>query len=170
MRFADLDAVTIDAFGTLVELLDPVAPLDRALRSRGVEREPAAIAAAFRAEAEYYVPRSSTGRDEASLAVLRRDCASVFLEALDAPLDPASFVAPYVEALAFSPLPGAFEAVQELRRRGLALAVVSNWDIALAGHLDRLGIGAWLDVVVTSAEAGTPKPDPAIFELALERM
>src|SRR4051812_31023103 len=122
MRFADLDAVTLDAFGTLVELRDPVVPLDRALRRAGVERAPDAIAAAFRAEVDYYVPRSASGRDEASLAVLRRDCAAVFLEALDAPLDPGSFVAPYADALEFAPLKGAVEAVTALRRRGLALA------------------------------------------------
>ena len=104
MRFADLDAVTIDAFGTLLELRDPVAPLDRALRSRGVERGRDAIASAFRAEMEFYVPRSSTGRDEASLALLRRECAAVFLDALDAPLDPESFAPPYVDALEFVPL------------------------------------------------------------------
>jgi putative hydrolase of the HAD superfamily len=170
MRFADLDAVTIDAFGTLVELRDPVGPLDRALRSRGIEREPDAIAAAFRAEAEYYVPRSATGHDEASLALLRRDCAAVFLDALDAPLDPTAFAAPYVDALEFAPVEGALPAVHTLRRRGLALAVVSNWDVGLAGHLDRLGIGALVDTVVTSAEAGAAKPDPAVFALALDRL
>jgi putative hydrolase of the HAD superfamily len=170
MRFADLDAVTIDAFGTLVELRDPVGPLDRALRGRGVEREPGAIAAAFRAEVEYYVPRAATGRDEASLALLRRDCAAVFLEALDAPIDPDSFAAPYVGALEFAPVPGAIEAVRMLRRRGLTLAVTSNWDVGLAAHLDRLGIGALVDTVVTSAEAGASKPDPAVFELTLDRL
>ena len=68
------------------------------------------------------------------------------------------------------PLPGALDAVRALRRRGLALAVVSNWDIGLAEHLDRLGIGALFDTVVTSAEAGAAKPDPAVFELALDRL
>ena len=104
MRFADLDAVTIDAFGTLVELQDPVGPLDRALRSRGVERGRDEIEAAFRAEAEYYVPRSARGRDKASLEVLRVECAAVFLDALHAPLDPASFAGPYVTAIEFAPL------------------------------------------------------------------
>jgi putative hydrolase of the HAD superfamily len=170
MRFADLDAVTIDAFGTLVELRDPLALLDRALRSRGVERPPAAIAAAFRAEVAYYVPRSSTGRDEASLALLRRDCAAVFLDALEAPLDAEAFAAPYIDALELAPLPGALEAVRSLRRRGLALAVVSNWDVGLGGQLERLGIAALVDAVVTSAEAGAPKPAPAVFQLALERL
>ena len=47
MRFADLDAVTIDAFGTLAGLTDPVPALGDALRERGIARPPEAIAAAF---------------------------------------------------------------------------------------------------------------------------
>ena len=52
--------------------------------------------------------------------------------------------------------------LKTLRARGLALAVVSNWDISLHKRLDHLGIP-----VVTSADAGVRKPDPAVFRLAL---
>jgi hypothetical protein len=83
MRFADLDAVTIDAFGTLVELIDPVPALRSALQERGIERSPELVGAAFRAEAAYYGPRSSEGRDEETLARLRDDCARVFPERLE---------------------------------------------------------------------------------------
>jgi hypothetical protein len=38
MRFADLDAVTIDAFGTLVDLIDPAPALQTALVERGFDR------------------------------------------------------------------------------------------------------------------------------------
>jgi putative hydrolase of the HAD superfamily len=167
---ADLDAVTIDAFGTLITLRDPVAALRRALRERGVERTPEEIAAAFAEEGRYYRKRTHEGADEASLALLRRDCAGVFLRALDADLDPAEFAKPYVAALEFEPEPGAVEAVWELRRLGLRLAVVSNWDIALTGYLEQLGLAGRFETVVTSAEAGAPKPDPRIFRLALERL
>jgi hypothetical protein len=50
MRFADLDAVTIDAFGTLVELVDPTAELQELLRARGIERDREQVADAFRTE------------------------------------------------------------------------------------------------------------------------
>jgi putative hydrolase of the HAD superfamily len=48
--------------------------------------------------------------------------------------------------------------------------VVANWDCDLPSHLDRLGLAGLFDTVVTSARAGVPKPDPAIFELALREL
>ena len=167
---ADLDAVTIDAYGTLVTLRDPPGALDRALRERGVERSREEVKAAFAAEARYYRDRSHEGADEASLALLRRDCAAVFLDALGAGLDPADFAPAFVGALEFEAVPGAVEAVSELTRLGLRLAVVSNWDVALAEHLERIGLADRFEAVVTSAEAGAPKPDSRILELALERL
>src|SRR5207237_3817262 len=123
LRAADLEAVTIDAYGTLVTLRDPVGALDHALREQGVERTRDGVARAFAEEARYYVERSHEGADEASLALLRRDCASVFLEAAEADLDPADFVPAFVAALEFEAVPGALEAVSELERLGLRLAV-----------------------------------------------
>jgi FMN phosphatase YigB (HAD superfamily) len=164
-----VEAVTIDAYGTLVTLRDPVPSLQEALAERGVDLGLDGVAAAFRAEVAYYRPRSHEGRDDATLALLRRDCAGVFLEAAGADLDPGS------SARRFSPhssragcrrggcMPGA-------RRSRLQLAVVSNWDIGLHDHLARLGLTALVDAGVTSAEAGAPKPDPRVFRLALERL
>jgi putative hydrolase of the HAD superfamily len=163
----EVDAVTIDAYGTLVRLVDPVPALVDALRRYGVERTNDKVDAAFAAEAEYYVQRSHEGRDEAALALLRRDCAEVFLGAAGASLEPEAFVHDFIAALRFEPLPAAFETCEELAGRGYRVAVVSNWDIDLHRRLTLLG----LDVpVVTSAEAGAPKPDPAIFRLALARL
>jgi HAD superfamily hydrolase (TIGR01509 family) len=170
MRFADLDAVTVDGYGTLLTLADPVSKLRRALSERGVERTPAEVERAFAAEASYYRPLSHLGRDEASLFELRRDCVAVFLEAIGADLEPASFVTPYVTALEFTPLPGSVATLENLTRRGLRLAVVSNWDCSLPLHLAALGLDRFFSAVVTSAEAGRPKPDPAAFWLALERL
>ena len=167
---ADLDAVTIDAFGTLVTLRDPVDTLRQTLRERGVERTREEVAAAFAEEGRYYRERSHEGADEATLALLRRDCAAVFLDALEADLDPQGFARPYVEALEFEPMPGAVDAVLALERLDLRLAVVSNWDVALHGYLEELALADHFATVVTSAEAGAPKPDPRIFELALERL
>lgn len=163
-----LDAVTIDAYGTLVELVDPVPALQAALAARGIDREAALVEAAFRAEVAYYRPRSAEGRDAESLAALRQDCAGVFLREAGAALDPADFAAPFVKALVFRPLPGALAAVERLASRGLALAVVSNWDVGLHEQLGPLA--SRFACVVTSAEAGAPKPDPAVFLAALERL
>jgi FMN phosphatase YigB (HAD superfamily) len=166
----ELEAVTIDAYGTLVTLRDPVPALRDALARRGVERSSADVQRAFEAEVAFYVARSHEGRDEATLALLRRDCARVFLEALEAALDPGDFAPAFVSSLSFAELPGARTACLELAAAGLRLAVVSNWDIGLHAHLGALGLNAVVDTIVTSAEAGAPKPAPAVFELAIARL
>jgi putative hydrolase of the HAD superfamily len=170
MRPVELEAVTIDAYGTLVTLRDPVPALREALAARGVARTDGEVRHAFETEARYYVERSHEGRDEATLALLRRDCAGVFLGAARAELDPAEFAPAFVGSLEFAEVPGARAAVFALADAGLRLAVVSNWDVALHHHLATLGLDGLLDAVVTSAEAGAPKPAPAVFELALARL
>src|SRR5712692_5237912 len=170
MRFAELDAVTVDGYGTLLRLIDPVPALQAALHERGLERSPQAAAAAFAAEVAYYRPNSVRGRDPAGLAELRRECVGVFLEAAGGELDPAKFVDAFIGALVFELVPGAREALDNLHARGLALAVAANWDCSLHGHLERLGVDRLFSAVVTSAEAGAAKPDPAVLHVALERL
>jgi FMN phosphatase YigB (HAD superfamily) len=92
----NVEAVTIDAYGTLVELDEPVALLRDALRRHGVERSEHQVARAFDTEVAYYIPHAHEGRDGVSLARLRRDCAAVFLEAAGADLDPDAFVPDFV--------------------------------------------------------------------------
>jgi len=166
MRLAELDAVTIDAYGTVVRLTGPVPELRAGLAALGVERDAEAVGLAFAKESAYYREHSFEGRDEASLYDLRLRCVAIILHELGSDLEPAAFVDGFVAAMRFELLPEAGAALQKLRRHGLAVAVVSNWDVDLARHLGGLGLG---DVpVVTSAQAGAPKPDPAVFTLALE--
>jgi putative hydrolase of the HAD superfamily len=73
-----------------------------------------------------------------------------------------------VAAIRFSAYPDAVPALGALRDRGLRLLAVSNWDCSLPRVLDRCGLGGLLDGTITSAETGSRKPDPAIFERALE--
>jgi HAD superfamily hydrolase (TIGR01509 family) len=168
MRAADLDAVTIDAYGTLVELEDPVPLLRAGLAGLGVERDQQSVARAFAQEVAYYRERSHEGRDEARLYALRCECVAVILRELDSDLQPAAFVEGFVSAMRFSLLPGTREAVERLRRLGVSIAVVSNWDVGLHEHLRGLGLDGL--TVVTSAEAGAPKPDPAVFLRALSKL
>lgn len=170
MRFAELDAVTVDGYGTLVRLVDPVPALRGALAERGVERSDDEIRAAFLAEVEHYKPSCLSGRDQASLAALRLECTGVFLSAAKAAVEPASFVDDFLAAIVLEPEPGAVETLHRLRAHGLELAVVSNWDVGLAEHLERLGLASLFSAIATTAEAGAPKPEPAVFELALGRL
>ena len=160
---AEIDAVTLDAFGTLVELRDPVASLTRLLP--GHDRD--AIEAAFLAEAAHYVVHSYRG-DAAGLSELYSECAGVFNETLGSELTPDEYVAALDAEYAV--LPGVLDELARLRSLGLELAVVGNWDRRLPEHLERLGLARFFQAIVTSAEAGAPKPDPRPFALALERL
>jgi putative hydrolase of the HAD superfamily len=163
-----LEAVTIDAYGTLVSLRDPVANLQRALAARGVDRDDATVRAAFAAEVAYYAAHSHEPNDAASLEAFRAACAQVFTAAADADL--SDFAEDFGAALVFEELPGARDACRSLRDAGLALAIVSNWDIGLHEHLDRLGLAAAVDAVVTSADVGIRKPAPDVLLEAMERL
>ena len=169
-RPSGLDAVTVDAMGTIVDLDDPAPRLRTALAERGVERGLEDVAAAFRAEVAYYLPRTLEGRDEESLADLGRRCSAVFLEHAEADLDPAEFAPAFVASIVFTPLDGAAEALGRLRRAGLVLACVSNWDVSLRGHLEEARLAGSFAQIVSSAEAGAAKPDPEVFRFVLERL
>ncbi len=165
-----LEAVTIDAYGTLITLRDPVPALCAALADRAVDRDASVVRRAFELEVAFYLVHAHEGRDAASLALLRRNCTRIFLEAAGVKLDPGDFASAFISSLTFVELPGARAACRELAAAGLALAVVSNWDIGLGEHLERLSLGSLVQATVTSAEAGAPKPAPAMFELALARL
>jgi putative hydrolase of the HAD superfamily len=65
---------------------------------------------------------------------------------------------------------GAVAAVERLRSAGLALACVSDWDIGLEEQLAKIGVDDLFESIITSAEAGAPKPELALFEAALGRL
>lgn len=147
MRFAELDAVTVDAFGTLVELIDPLPPLREALAAEGLELTDDEIRAALHAEQRYYREHLSEGRDRGSLARLRVGCTEVFLAAAGAQLDAEEFEPAFIGALRFRVLDGVERALRALRDRGLVLAVVANWDISLVDWLERLGLHRYFSLV-----------------------
>jgi HAD superfamily hydrolase (TIGR01549 family) len=163
-RPVELDAITIDAYGTLLELHDPVGSLARLLP--GHDR--AAIERGFAAEAQLYVAESHRGHDAESLARLYGDCVSVFNEAAGSSLGAEE----YLQALeaAYAVLPGVPEGLARLRALGLELAVVGNWDSRLGEHLERLGLAPFFSTVVSSGEVGAVKPDPGPFRVAVERL
>jgi len=154
-------AILLDALGTLVELEPPWIHLRQALDDRIEEDR---LEGAVRAEMRYYRAHSDEGADARSLAELRRRCAEVLSAELGRPVDVDTLMA----SIRFRAYPDVGPALGSLRRRSLKLVCVSNWDCSLPEVLARCGIGESLDGVVASATAGARKPDPAIFERALE--
>lgn len=74
----------------------------------------------------------------------------------------------HMEPAAWSPYPDAPEVLEELRRRGVPVAVVSNigWDLrpVFRAH----GLEPLVDVFVLSFEHAVQKPDPRLFRIACE--
>jgi HAD superfamily hydrolase (TIGR01549 family) len=152
-------AVLLDALGTLVELEPPWVPLAAVL-----EMDEAEVATAVRAEMDFYKEHSHEGKDQASLDALRTRCADILSWELDREVPLKTMM----DAFRFHAFDDARPALDELRKGGLRLVCVSNWDISLSEVLRRCGLDDALDGVVTSAESGVRKPDPAIFHAALE--
>jgi HAD superfamily hydrolase (TIGR01509 family) len=65
---------------------------------------------------------------------------------------------------------GVRESLVRLRDLGLKLAVVSNSEGTIEQMLLEIGLRDLLDAVVDSAVVGITKPDPRIFQIALDRL
>ncbi|MFL5892235.1 MAG: HAD family hydrolase [Solirubrobacterales bacterium] len=154
-------AVFLDALGTLVELEPPWVSLRNRVPAEVSDER---LMAALRAEMAYYRDHAHEGRDEASLAELRERCAAIVSEKLGLVIT----VDELVEAIRFFAYPDVVPALSGLRDSGLKLIAVSNWDCSLPRVLERCGLDGLLDGTVTSAETGSRKPDPGIFDAALE--
>ena len=163
-------AVLLDALGTLVELRPPAPRLQWALlEMSGIDVGDASAERGFAAEIEYYLAHHMEGGDREGLERLRDECAAVMQEAIGhGLLDHATVRRAMLESLEFVAFPDVVPALESLREQGLKLVVVSNWDCSLREVLAGAGLAPLVDGVVTSAEVGTRKPDPALFGVALQ--
>lgn len=161
----------LDALGTLLELRPPVPALRAALAARGVEVDEDEAARGLLAEMTYYRAHHLEGRDRGALARLRRRCAEELEAALPervrGALAPAELGDAMLGALRFAPYPEVAATLDDLRGAGLRLVVVSNWDVSLHDQLAASGLAGRVHGIVSSAELGVDKPDPAIFRHAL---
>lgn len=65
--------------------------------------------------------------------------------------------------------PETLDVLQDLRRRGLELGIVSNFDTRLFNVLRGLKLDEYFETVTISSLARAAKPAPGIFQLALEK-
>ena len=66
--------------------------------------------------------------------------------------------------------PAVLDAVRACRRHGLVTGLLTNNVVASDGWAGSLDLGSLFDVVVESAIEGVRKPEPAAYELVLQRM
>jgi putative hydrolase of the HAD superfamily len=73
------------------------------------------------------------------------------------------------KATSYAPYPDVQPTLRALHERGLKLGVISDWGIALSIILRHFELTQYFDFTVISATARRAKPDPALYQLALER-
>lgn len=175
-------AVLFDAAGTLIELCEPVGETyARLARDFGVALPAWRLDDAFRRIFAGAEPMLFPDAAPGEVAALEREwwrgiVRSTFLAAdstqrfgdFDAFFE--ALYALFSEPDSWRSRAGALELLRELRSRGLATAVVSNFDRRLPHILAGLGLAPWLDAIVLPSDAHAAKPDPRIFALALERL
>lgn len=179
---APIQAVLFDAAGTLIRLRDPVGetyvrfarPYGVALPASRVEEAFARVMAQARPDPRPGEPLAQAAARERTWwsARVRETFRAADAEARFADFDAffASLFEHYATAAAWALAPGSEEALDELARRGLRLAVVSNFDQRLRRLLRELGIHERFETVTLPADAGAAKPDRTIFEVCLKRL
>lgn len=80
----------------------------------------------------------------------------------------AELFAYFAEPKAWALYPEVLETLAALKKRGLILDVISNFDSRLVGILDGLGAGVLFERVFVSSRVGYAKPDRRIFNAALD--
>ena len=169
-------AVLLDAAGTLIDVSSPLGDTySRLARNFGGDLDPDTLTAGFRTAFAETPPMAFPGRRGADLDRAERGWWRTVVERVtgaaggvpefDAYFD--RLYAHYASAHAWRVYPEVPAVLSTLRERGVALAVVSNFDSRLPPLLDALGLATFFDAVVCSGEAGAAKPDGAIFAHAL---
>lgn len=175
-RWLPIRLLTWDVKDTLLRLRHPVGEEYAAkARAHGLEVEAATLGQAFR-QAYRTQSHSFPNYGLSQGLTSRRWWLDVVLQTFYlAGVRDAQAVAPIADQLyedfskpcTWQVLEGAAATLRGCRKRGLRLAVVSNFDRRLEDILTGLGLREHFDFVLTSEAAGWPKPDPRIFHEAL---
>ena len=67
------------------------------------------------------------------------------------------------------PFEGVSEVLAALKQQSIGLGIISNWDCTARDILGAAKLTDYFDHIIISCEVGCSKPDPAIFNLAMQR-
>ena len=172
----------IDAMGTLLEPVAPVAvTYARTAADVGVTVSPEHIGPAFRAAYRAAPPMAFPDRSVKSLDQQEKEwwlaCVGDTFQRAGQPLEKAVLRRLTRRLFYHYASPRAWVVPEDVSRclrrwhgAGLKLAVVSNFDSRLDPLLEGLWLRHWFTAVVISSRCGVAKPDPRLFQLALERL
>lgn len=163
--------VFFDVGGTLLNFnIEPSQLFSKILRAHGIEAEPAALYRTMRqVEAAYPLPLGISAKSEADYW---RAYDAHILEKLGLTPDATlldEVARRFKEELTLDPFPETVEVLRTLRDEGTAMGVISNASHGILGDLARNQLTGFFEHIVYSQEVGAAKPDPRIFEQALDK-
>jgi 2-haloacid dehalogenase len=161
----DVKACVFDAYGTLFDFGSAAAALRDELGD-----EAAALTALWRdKQLSYTWLRAVQDR--------HADFWQVTGEALDYALETLGIVVPGARErlmrlyLTLAPFPEAAQMLSQLKRAGLAVAILSNGTPAMLSSLvDAARFGPMIDAVLSVEEVGVYKPHRRVYQLAVDRL
>jgi putative hydrolase of the HAD superfamily len=142
------------------------------LADAGVPIEPETFTAVFTAKLdEFYSQRLHDWVEVISAFVLRETLAALGVPPLSDELAGRALKAYFAYSEAhWEPMPGVNETLAEVAKGGYRLGIISNAsdDANVQRLIDNAGLRHWFDPILVSAAVGLRKPNPRIFEMALE--
>jgi putative hydrolase of the HAD superfamily len=170
-------AIFFDAAGTLMKPRRKVGESYAEFAAKyGIDVLPAALSERFRVCFDQAPRLAFPGAAQEQVAVLERDWWKRLVERVFEPWRPfvgfdeffGELFAYFAGPQAWSLYPEVPDTLARLKRFGLKLSVVSNFDSRLASILGGLGIGSSFEQIVVSSRVGYAKPDAQIFHAALK--
>ncbi len=174
---ASIEAILFDAGGTLLRVRSSVGDVYAEVALEyGVDVEPASLNRAFANAWATSLQRSRARGHRSSDAILRHEwrtiVAETFGDTVPEEVFPQLFAALYDRfrcASAWEVVPGARASLEFLRRTGVQMAILSNWDQRLPQTLRELELLDFFDELFISYDIGVEKPHPRMFEAAIQR-
>jgi len=173
-----IKAVFFDLYQTLVRYEPPREEIEaKVLKDFGIETTPEALVRPIIAADEFIYneiarqPLSARSKEE-KFALYARYQAVLLREAglkYDQKAIPRLLQAMQQSQMDLVLFNDVAPTLDDLKRRELTLGLISNVEQDMVQTLTKLGLAAWLKIIVTSQEAGAGRPRPEIFQLALKR-
>ena len=173
-----IKAVFFDLYNTLIGYDPPRQEIEaQALSDFGIEVEPDSLHRPMLTADEFFYQENARNplskRSPEDVKTLYAQYQTILLK--EAGIEPsAELIGGIISKWQrFNPKQVLFDDVvptlSQLKDRGLTLGLISNIDRDITPLFEELGLASLLQVIVTSQEAGHPKPHPAIFQEALKR-
>jgi putative hydrolase of the HAD superfamily len=165
---AEIQAVTFDVGGTLIEPWPSVGQVYAAIAARhGLHVSAPAL------NREFATAWGALNIFHYTLSEWADLVDKTFRGATDKPLPPKLFAELYSHfglAQTWHIFDDVLPALEQLASRGVKLGIISNWDERLRPLLRELKLHDYFETIIISSEIGFTKPSPVIFEMAAEKL